>query len=84
MKDEAPLEGGDEAQAPEVVVQDGAGGLLALFVSGGLGGFAVMTALVLQPTHCCHGATRTDREARARCQALGVTPEELAALEARR
>lgn len=73
-----------EGPAPEVVVQDGAGGLLALFFSGGLGGFAVMAALLLQPTHCCHGATRTDREVRARCQALGVTPEELAALEARR
>ncbi len=76
-------EADDAAPAPEVVVQDGAGGVLALFVSGGLGGFAVMAALLLQPTHCC-GATRTDREVRARCQALGVTPEELAALEGRR
>ncbi len=80
--DDAPETG--EAPAPEVLVQDGPGGLLALFFSGGLGGFAVMAALLLQPPHCCRGDTRTDREVRARCQALGVTPSELAALEARR
>lgn len=63
------------------------GELIGLFVAGLLGGMVTIGAVLpaLTVTHCGCGATpaaEQARQTRKRCLELGVTPEELAALDA--
>lgn len=89
--EDAPREaGGDEGPRLQAVEEPaGVSRVVHLFATGALGGALTLFGLgvlAIPTTHRCCGASASQRaadaETRRRCMELGVTPEELAALDA--
>lgn len=82
----------DEGPALQAVEERAdASRVLQLFATGALGGALTifgLGVLAIPTTHRCCGSSASQRaqdaEVRRRCMELGVTPEELAALDAAR
>lgn len=80
----------DAGRLQAVPERAGVSRVLQLFATGALGGVLTMFGLgvlmVPRVHRCCSGASASQRaadaETRRRCMELGVTPDELAALDA--
>lgn len=92
LSDAQPVAGAGSASARLQAVPERAGvtRALQLFATGALGGTLTLLGLgvlAIPTTHrCCGGASASqrtnDQELKRRCMELGVTPDELAALDA--